>query len=85
MPTLLYELAGWRVPTRQVERIAKELERAIMADEQAVMEAEPRTVPTVSIDFDGTGMPVCKDQTDRRPAQQLDGSAQTREAKLMVG
>lgn len=28
MPTLLYELAGWRVPTKQLERIAKERERA---------------------------------------------------------
>ena len=57
---LLYEQAGWRVPPKQVERNAKALGRAIAENEQALVETELRTTPTVSIGLDGTRVPVCK-------------------------
>ena len=82
---LLYELAGLRVPTKQVERAARALGHAIAEDEQTVVEPEPRTAPTVYVGLDGTGVPMRKDQLAGRPGRQPDGSAKTREVKLVVG
>ncbi len=82
---LLDELAGVRVGTKHVQRSAEALGREIAALERQGPDAPaPPPAPTVYLGVDGTGVPVRASETAGRPGQQPDGSARTREAKLVV-
>jgi hypothetical protein len=84
---LLRELAGVVVPTKHVERAAEALGREVAADEQLVVEPpapnEP-LAPTLYLGMDGTGVPVRKAEVEHRAGKQPDGSAKTREVKLVT-
>jgi hypothetical protein len=84
---LLAELAGVDVPTKQVERAAEALGREVAEDERCVIEApvpdEP-AAPTLYLGMDGTGVPVRKTELVDRPGKQPDGTAKTREVKLVT-
>ena len=81
---LLGELAGVPVDAKQVERTAEALGREIAADEKVVVEPAPagEIAPTMYLGFDGTGIPVRKEELEGRQGKQPDGSAKTREVKL---
>ena len=84
---LLDELAGVAVSAKHVERAAEALGREVAQDEtQAVAPpADSETVPpTLYLGMDGTGVPVRKDELAGRAGKQPDGSARTREVKLVT-
>jgi len=84
---LLNELAGVQVPTKHVERAAEALGREIAQDEKCVVEPpapEEPVAPTLYLGVDGTGVPVRKQELLDRPGKQPDGSAKTREVKLVT-
>ena len=81
---LLGELAGVAVDTKQVERTAEALGREIADDEREVVEPEPDAAPTMYLGLDGTGVPVRKAEVEGRRGKQPDGSAKTREVKLVT-
>jgi len=84
----LQELAGIKVTTKEVERIAEALgaelealgqrERAQAVSQKVVA---PPSVPKLYLSFDGTGVPVIKRETVGRQGK-ADHEARTREAKL---
>jgi hypothetical protein len=84
---LLRELAGVEVPTKHVERAAEALGREIAEDEKHVVEppgANEPLAPTLYLGMDGTGVPVRKEELVGRLGKQPDGSAKTREVKLVT-
>ena len=84
---LLAELAGLDVPTKHVERAAEALGREIAQDERHVVEtaaADEMVAPTLYLGMDGTGIPVRKEELVNRPGKQPDGTAKTREVKLVT-
>ena len=83
--TLLDDLAGVQVGTKHVERTAEAIGREI-AREEARAPERPAPAPssTVYLGLDGTGIPVRKSETAGRAGKQPDGSARTREVKLIV-
>ena len=81
---LVGTLAGVRVETKQVERTAEALGRRIAAEERTVTEPAPAPAPTVYLGLDGTGVPVRPAEVEGRPGKQPDGSAKTREVKLVT-
>jgi hypothetical protein len=84
--------AGLKIEPREIERVAEEVGREVeawLSDEQAQILQQGLSAPTpleagtkLYISFDGTGVPVRKDELVGRPGKQEDGSARTREAKL---
>lgn len=84
---LLTELAGLEVPTKHVERAAEALGREVAQDEQRVVETsgtDEAVAPTLYLGMDGTGVPVRKEELVNRPGKQPDGTAKTREVKLVT-
>ena len=82
---LLAVLAGVDVETRQVERTAEALGREVSDDERAVTEqTAPLPAPTIYLGLDGTGVPVRPAEVEGRRGKQPDGSAKTREVKLVT-
>ena len=82
---LLDDLGGVRVSPKHVERTAEALGRDIAARERqppAVPAQAP--APTMYLAVDGTGVPVRKSETADRAGKQPDGSARTREVKVVV-
>jgi hypothetical protein len=86
----LAELAGIKVQTKAVERVAegigaelevlgrKERQRAI-----AVQKVVPlKSIAKLYVSFDGTGVPVIKRETAGRRGKSVTGEAHTREVKL---
>lgn len=85
----LEELAGIKVKTKTVERVAEAIgeqieqwsqrERAkLMADKVVPLKA----VPKLYVSIDGTGVPMIKRETAGRRGKSESGEAHTREAKL---
>ena len=84
--------AGLRVEPREIERVAEEVGRQVeawLSDQQKQMLQTGSTVSSalephakLYVSFDGTGVPVRKNELLGRPGKQADGSARTREAKL---
>jgi hypothetical protein len=75
------------VPTKHVERGAEALGREVAEDERCVLEppvAEEGVAPTLYLGMDGTGVPVRKEELVGRSGKQPDGSAKTREVKLVT-
>ena len=82
--TLLHELAGVQIGAKQVERAAESLGAEIArAERERVERVEPVT-PTMYLGMDGTGVPMRSEQVAHRAGKQADGSAKTREAKLVT-
>ena len=81
---LLGELAGVHVESKQVERAAEALGREVAADERDVAEPVPGPAPTMYLGLDGTGVPVRPTEVEGRRGKQPDGSAKTREVKLVT-
>ena len=77
-------LAGMAVDPKQVERTAEALGREVAADERAVVEPAPGAARTLYLGLDGTGVPVRKSEVEGRRGKQPDGSAKTREVKLVT-
>ena len=81
---LLGLLAQVGVSVKQVERVAESLGRQISLHEYANADREPCTARTMYLGMDGTGVPVIPKETKGRKGKQADGSAKTREVKLIV-
>jgi hypothetical protein len=81
---LLGELAGVPLGAKQVERTAEALGREIAEDERSVVEPAPPSAPTMYLGMDGTGVPLRPSELKGRTGKQPDGSAKTREVKLVT-
>jgi hypothetical protein len=81
---LMQELAGVAVDSKQVERTAERLGREIAEDERVFVEPEPPGAPTMYLGMDGTGVPMRSSELEGREGKQPDGSAKTREVKLVT-
>jgi hypothetical protein len=86
----LEELAGIKVQTKAVERVAEgvgaELEALGQRERRRVINAEKvvplKSVAKLYVSVDGTGVPVIKRETAGRRGKSVTGEAHTREAKL---
>lgn len=81
---LLRELAGVEVSVSQVQRAAEALGTEIAADERACVERMSEIAPTMYLGMDGTGVPMRPSEVVGRTGKQPDGSAKTREAKVVT-
>jgi len=81
---LLHELAGVEVSTSQVQRAAEALGSEITADERACVEKMGEVASTMYLGMDGTGVPMRPSEVAGRAGKQPDGSAKTREAKVVT-
>jgi hypothetical protein len=81
---LLDELAGVAVDPKAVERTAEALGREVARDEQAVVVPGSPSAPVMYLGMDGTGLPMRPSELVGRAGKQPDGSARTREAKLVT-
>ena len=81
---LVSELAGVSVGARRVKRVAEALGREIAQDEQATVEPSQPSAPKMYLGMDGTGVPMRAAELRGREGKQPDGSAKTREVKLVT-
>lgn len=81
---LLGELAGVSVDAKQVERSAEELGRQIAQDERTLVDASSPSAPVMYLGMDGTGVPMRSSEVAGRAGKRPDGSAGTREVKLVT-
>ena len=81
---LLHELAGVEVSAKQVERAAETLGAEIAEDERQDVERVREVAPTMYLGLDGTGVPMRPQEVADRAGKQADGSAKTREVKLVT-
>jgi len=81
---LLHELAGVLVDAKQVERTAERLGQEILTDERTVVTAAVAREDTLYLGMDGTGVPVRPSEVAGRAGKQPDGTAKTREVKLVT-
>jgi len=83
--------AGIEVSAKDVERVAEGMgqqmeawafqERKEILGDHQLLRSE-KTIPILYISYDGTGVPMTREELAGRKGKQLDGSAKTREAKL---
>jgi hypothetical protein len=88
----LHCYAGLTVEAREIERVAEEVGRQVeqwlAAEQKRILQVANKPAPAPASDakfyisFDGTGVPVRKNELLGRRGKQADGSARTREAKL---
>jgi hypothetical protein len=81
---LLHELAGVEVSAKQVERVAEALGTEIAVDERQQVEKMSPVAPTLYLGMDGTGVPMRASEVVGHAGKQPDGSAKTREAKVVT-
>jgi len=82
--------AGIRVSAKDLERVAEgigeEMEKWSKKERQETPGREetqsPKTIPTLYVCYDGTGVPMTRTELYGRKGKQADGSARTREVKL---
>jgi hypothetical protein len=89
---LLWELCGVNICSKDTERIAEsigaEFEKrnaariASALAKDAPSESPGEIIPTMYIEYDGTGVPIVKRELSGTKGKQADGSAKTREMKL---
>jgi Uncharacterised protein family (UPF0236) len=82
--SLLRELAGVEISISQVQRAAEALGAEIAADERVSVEPIGDVAPVMYLGMDGTGVPMRACEVAGRAGKQPDGSAKTREAKLVT-
>ena len=85
----LEKLAGIKVPTKSVERVAEalgaqieEISRRERAQAMADKVVPLKTVPKLYVSYDGTGVPVVRREREGRKGKGGSGEAHTRESKL---
>lgn len=88
----LKALAGITISAKDVERVAEaigqDMEQWAQRERDHLRWSPPpppetqKTIPTLYIEYDGTGVPMVKQALEGRKGKQPDGSAKTREAKL---
>ncbi|GAG14019.1 unnamed protein product, partial [marine sediment metagenome] len=88
----MQELAGVGLSRKDAERVSEgigaQMEQWQERERMALRFAEPpppealKTIETLYIEFDGTGVPMVPHELAGRKGKQADGSARTREAKL---
>lgn len=88
----LRELAGIVLSRKDAERIAEtvgaDIETRDRRDRERLRRLEPppqetpKTIATLYLQADGTGVPMVPWELEERPGKQPDGSARTREVKL---
>lgn len=88
----LRELAGLRLSRKDAERIAESIGEDLEARDFRERERTrfrqpppletPKTIETLYIEMDGTGVPMVPWELEGRKGKQQDGSAKTREVKL---
>jgi len=86
------ELAGLELCRKEAERIAETegarmeqwmaQERVQLRFAEPPAEDAPKTIETLYIELDGTGIPMVPDALEGRKGKQPDGTAKTREAKV---
>lgn len=81
---LLHELAGVEVGVSQVQRAAEALGAEIAVDERVCVQSMGEVAPTMYLGMDGTGVPMRPSEVAGRDGKQMDGSAKTREAKVVA-
>lgn len=81
---LLQELAGVEVSVSQAQRAAEALGAEIAADERACVQRMGGLAATMYLGMDGTGVPMRPSEVAGRAGKQPDGSAKTREAKVVT-
>ncbi|MBM4397147.1 MAG: ISKra4 family transposase [Deltaproteobacteria bacterium] len=81
---LLTELAGVTIGAKQVERTAEALGREIAEDERSDVEPEPPSAPTMYMGLDGSGIPMRAAELVGLEGKQADGTAKTKEVKLVT-
>ena len=81
---LRHEWAGVEVSAQQVERAAEALGAEIADDERRCVERMGEGAPTMYLGMDGTGVPMRAAEVAGGTGQQPDGSAKTREAKVVT-
>lgn len=81
---LLHELAGVKVSVKQVERTAERLGAQISDHELTDTELESPAAKTMYLGVDGTGVPMIRKETEGIKGRQQDGSAKTREMKVVA-
>lgn len=74
--------AGVRVPASQIRRIVQELGPELEAWSEGRNEARCEQVANFYVSYDGTGVPMRKEETKGRKGKQADGSSVSREVKL---
>jgi len=72
------------VDAKQVERTAERLGQEILTDERTVVTAAVAREDTLYLGMDGTGVPVRPSEVAGRAGKQPDGTAKTREVKLVT-
>jgi hypothetical protein len=82
--SLLHELAGVEVSISQVQRAAEALGQEIADDERVCVDRMGEVAPTMYLGMDGTGVPMRPSEVAGRAGKQPDGSAKTREAKVVT-
>lgn len=81
---LLEELAGLTIDPKQVERTAERLGEEIAGWERKDVCEEAPSATTLYLGLDGTGIPMRAEELKGRQGKQPDGSALTREVKLVT-
>lgn len=82
---LLQELAALRIEAKQVERIAERLGCEVGADDaRDDRPAQAPSAQTLYLGMDGTGIPMRGEALAGRQGKQPDGTAKTREVKLVT-
>jgi len=81
---LLLELAGITLDAKGVERTAEALGREIAQDERDVVEEGSPSAPVMYLGMDGTGVPMRASELVGRAGKRPDGTAGTREVKLVT-
>ena len=74
--------AGVHVPASQIRRIVQGVGPELHAWALSRDEARSSKVPTMYISYDGTGVPMRKEDVLGRKGKQADGTSKTREVKL---
>jgi hypothetical protein len=74
--------AGLEVPASQIRRMVQQVGPDLAHWSPQREESRKAAVPTLYVSYDGTGVPMRKEETRGRKGKQPDGSAITREVKL---
>ena len=80
---LLQELANVEVETKEIERTAESLGKDIAEDECSYVPVREAVQKTMYLGLDGTGIPMRHEAVEGRVGKQPDGTAKTREVKLV--
>jgi len=79
----LANLAGLNIPSSQIRRVAQKLAPALQKHHTATcLPGQNDRIPAMYISYDGTGIPMRKEELQGIKGRQADGSAKTREVKL---